>query len=372
MRTDKTAGCKPIETMPKKDNARKEGAQTRIEQLVDILLREKDIPEKSVEKLHEWIADPEKREKKSEALSKFFNEDFNYSESKVYAREMWPKVARRLGFEEELLENVILRSETAPLIAQPRRHTLRRRVAIRVAAVLIPTLVVVGTWGVLNYQAGQIITASTAAGETKEITLPDGSKVTLFDGSDIAYERKFKTGRNVELAGHALFNIVKETTAEGERTPFTVSANDIRVNVLGTVFRMEERDCSDKSYVALYQGSVSVENGGTTELRHGELFTYDKTTKKNTITLLPARDMADNGYKPLLRFEDSSLGNLVTALEANYGVKCVIAEGIDLARGRFSGDLEELPAEVAVDLLTKSNTTYSFTLTGDSITVTRK
>lgn len=363
--------------MSNRDNTRTGKIKITIEDIVNILFSDRILPEKSVEELRRWLSDPHNREEKSKALYKIFDSDFHYSETHVHARDMWPAIAELLGFDKDLLDTVIRKAEAGPVIVQARKQALRRQIAKIAAAVLIPVTVAVGTWGVLVYRAEQqtiqMVTVSAPGNETKEITLPDGSVVTLSDGSDIVYEAGFKGGRGVELKGHAVFSIVKAIGDDGCRLPFTVSTGGMRVNVLGTVFRVEERESTDISYVALYEGSVDVETGGSTfGLSHGELFTYNKLTGQHTIGLLPAREMSDNGYMPLLRFDNSTLGNLITALEINYGVEAVVSEGIELTRGRFCGDLEGVPVDEAVRLLTKSNTAYSFRYRDGKIIITRK
>lgn len=369
-----TVRYRKIKIMPKKYNTHNKEKQTKIEQLVNLLFKGKDIPERSVERLREWIADPNNGEEKSEALFKIFNEEFNYSEKRDYAREMWPAIAERLGLDEQLLDRVDRKAEIVPLVAQPRKRTLRRRIAISAAAVLIPALVAVCAWAVMDYRAEQLVmvTVAAAVDDTKEVILPDGSKVTLFNGSQIVYERRLRTGRNVELTGHALFDVVKETTEDGERTPFTVSTKDIRVNVLGTVFRVDEWSESDASTVALYEGSVSVEKGETVKLLRGDIYRYDHTTQAANTSIIPAREMLNNDHLPVLRFENSDMDNLMLAMEINYGVKFVVSSGVDVRRSTITADFEDLPLDKAIHMLSLSDKLHKYERKGNKIIITPK
>src|SRR3546814_11678062 len=71
----------------------------------------------------------------------------------------------------------------------------------------------------------------TGTGEMRNVTLSDGSSVTLDTGSAIAVN--YGDGRRGVrlLAGRAWFDV-----AHDERHPFTVSAADARVRVTGTAF----------------------------------------------------------------------------------------------------------------------------------------
>src|SRR3546814_12524306 len=89
----------------------------------------------------------------------------------------------------------------------------------------------------------------TGTGEMRNVTLSDGSSVTLDTGSAIAVN--YGDGRRGVrlLAGRAWFDV-----AHDERHPFTVSAADARVRVTGTAFDVGLDD--DSNDVTLARGGV--------------------------------------------------------------------------------------------------------------------
>ncbi|HEY9578330.1 MAG TPA: FecR domain-containing protein [Rhizorhapis sp.] len=91
----------------------------------------------------------------------------------------------------------------------------------------------------------------TGTGEMRNVTLSDGSSVTLDTGSAIAVN--YGDGRRGVrlLAGRAWFDV-----AHDERHPFTVSAADARVRVTGTAFDVGLDD--DSIDVTLARGGVQV------------------------------------------------------------------------------------------------------------------
>ena len=92
---------------------------------------------------------------------------------------------------------------------------------------------------------------STAPGERKAFTLPDGSRVTL--DADSALNVELGRGRRLlRLArGEAFFRVAKDS----ER-PFVVSAGATRVRALGTEFNVRMGD--HRTVIAVVEGAVQV------------------------------------------------------------------------------------------------------------------
>lgn len=355
--------------------------------IIESLFQE-NLPEYIEDRIYAWLLREENRAEKEAALWAVFDREeaeVPQSEEKRRVLSRFEQVRLILGFPENI--------EAMPIAEQPARNAQSngdsyqvitpnrprrwRAVLPRVAAVFIPIMLFVG--GILLWNAAdaldavvaQEITVRAADGQ-RSVTLPDGSAVRLERGTEISWYDDFITDRAVRLAGEAVFDVVARHDALGSAAPFTVEAGGLTVHVLGTVFRVNDSD-SALSTVSLYEGRVQVKaNDIISDLRSGELFTYDRNTRQHAITLLSAGEMLENGHKPVMRFDNSSLGNLITAIAANYDIELQVADGIDTTTGRFSGDLEGLSIDAAADLLTRSNSTYSFTLMGDSIIVERK
>jgi transmembrane sensor len=95
-------------------------------------------------------------------------------------------------------------------------------------------------------------TFSTAIGENRNVTLSDGSTITL--GADTLIKVALSENeRDVELTkGEALFMVAKDATR-----PFKVHAGDATIVAVGTAFDVE-RD-SDRAVVSVTEGRVVVE-----------------------------------------------------------------------------------------------------------------
>src|SRR3546814_17421332 len=76
--------------------------------------------------------------------------------------------------------------------------------------------------------------SDVCSSDLRNVTLADGSVVTLNKNSELSYPRRFTgSSRTVSLQGEAFFDV--ETDRE---KPFVISVNDVEVEVTG---RSEER-----------------------------------------------------------------------------------------------------------------------------------
>ncbi|UOE51334.1 FecR domain-containing protein [Mucilaginibacter sp. SMC90] len=100
-------------------------------------------------------------------------------------------------------------------------------------------------------------TIETPRGGKYEIELPDGTKVWLNAASSLRYPVSFAgQSREVELTGEAYFEVAKDKTR-----PFTVSASNQKVTVLGTHFNINAYKDEPRIATTLLEGSVKVSYG---------------------------------------------------------------------------------------------------------------
>ncbi len=252
------------------------------------------------------------------------------------------------------------------------------RTPVRVAAAAVLLLGISGVTYLWLNRTGEhpVAEVTLSAGpEVRSIQLPDGSSVELQANSTLTYDEDFTSGRRVHLDGEALLTVEKSTNEAGEAVPFSVTTDDLKVDVFGTVFRVIDPsdDNDQRSIVTLYDGSVSVAaKDGVVTLRHGEECHYDHVAQKSSVGLILAKEMVEHGFMPLLRFDESPLGNIITALTANYGVEFEMPADIDLSKGKFSGDFQAEDLISTLNILTKSSSRLNFMLADDKVVVKRK
>jgi ferric-dicitrate binding protein FerR (iron transport regulator) len=287
---------------------------------------------------------------------------------------MWPALAVRLGFAgyEDALRKF---THTA---GRTKYMPLRRNIALKVAAVLVPALVLVGAWSLWLNKADDTAESSIVAvvapmGEKQTVILPDNTLVTLEGGGSLEYDAEsFLSDRRAKVSGEVLFKVTTATDSNGERMPFTVSTDDLSVRVLGTVIRVRGPDALFDTSVALYEGAVEVASGAAiTELKRGERYALNTKTGDYNVSMIPASEMEENGFKPVMIFQDASLDDILTAMEATYGITFTTTAGINLSTGHYEADFEGLTLTESLDILERASDGLIFSQSGDTITITK-
>lgn len=98
-------------------------------------------------------------------------------------------------------------------------------------------------------------TYATKAGQKKEITLPDGSKVLLNAKSSIKLDKNFnQSNRTVLLEGEAFFDVKHDKTKA-----FKVFTTDFHINVLGTAFNVKAYPDEATSETTLIRGLITMQ-----------------------------------------------------------------------------------------------------------------
>ena len=115
-------------------------------------------------------------------------------------------------------------------------------------------LVVGGGYGWYRWDntPGYVLSVSTAAGEVRQLDLPDGSHVALNFGSTLEV-RYYPRRRELVLnQGEGFFDVAPDTGR-----PFTVDARQSRITVVGTAFNV--RNTPDDVIVKVSHGRVRVQ-----------------------------------------------------------------------------------------------------------------
>lgn len=128
--------------------------------------------------------------------------------------------------------------------------------------------------GQIAYAAGAAHSAelvynvlSTPRGGQYKITLPDGTKVWLNASTTLKYPVVFVGDqRKVEVTGEAYFEVAKDASK-----PFIVTADHVRVEVLGTHFNVNNYSDEENVKATLLEGSIRLHaSSGTRMIKPGE------------------------------------------------------------------------------------------------------
>jgi ferric-dicitrate binding protein FerR (iron transport regulator) len=206
-------------------------------------------------------------------------------------------------------------------------------------------------------------TITTPRGGKYELTLADGTTVTLDAASSIRYPVAF-TGRErrVEITGQVYFEV-----AHNQSKPFRVQASDQTVEVLGTHFNINAYPDEADLRTTLLEGSVRITKAQASAiLKPGEqAITSDQST---LIRVRDADTEAAVAWKEgHFHFSHADIPTVMRQLARWYDVEVAYVGSIP--KRSFSGNINRnTKASVALEILSVSN--VHFKIEGKKIIVT--
>lgn len=174
-----------------------------------------------------------------------------------------------------------------------------------------------------------------AQGETREITLSDGTQLWLNSGSRVFYPERFDgRERRIRIDGEIFADVAKD-----RRHPFIVSASDVEVRVLGTQFSLKSYAENPNIEVALIEGSVAMRAGNPGKsvdytLTPGDMIRYNRTSGSLETYRIDTETYGSWHSNRNLCFVNQTLGDIATDLERRFNVKIII-EGSELAEAQY-------------------------------------
>ena len=188
-----------------------------------------------------------------------------------------------------------------------------------------------------------------------QLTLPDGSKVTLGYNTTLTLAKDFnQNDRQLELNGEAFFEVAKNA-----QKPFVVQSKHLRTQALGTAFLVEAYEHQTGVKVWLTEGKVKVsDTKATTTLTSGQ----------KASTLLEGQISKDNFDKnevtdwksEKLLFDKTSFDKVLVQLSVHYGVQFKVSK-MPASPLSFTGDLSNQSLEESLEIIGAVNH-FSFEL----------
>ena len=245
-----------------------------------------------------------------------------------------------------------------------KKRITKLNLAIYAAVASVALLISIGLWKYVTDNQGELnILIEAPLAQTREVVLPDSSKVWLNGGASLRYGKNYLKDRKVSLTGEAFFDVRKYNKAT-----FRVLVNEFNVEVLGTTFNIKAYK-NQHSEVKLYTGKVNFEVPSLNKkitLKPMEEVTYDPLTKEIQVSSFEKDefDWRSGKYK----FTDKPLKEIIAILNQNYSVTILLSEE-QLGESMFSGAIGK--DEPLVDVLDKIciSTGLNKTIEGDSITL---
>ena len=223
------------------------------------------------------------------------------------------------------------------------------------AAILLPVFIILSAY--LYHENRQITSdemiVSTGIGERANVSLPDGTTVSLNSNSRLSYIPKVynREERKIEFKGEGFFRVTKNVSV-----PFIVNAKGLKVRVLGTTFNLSVRDNAHTAELALEEGSVqllSVKSNKQVVLAPMQKAILNQET--GNITVISDKNAKDASAWRLgeMVFRNTPLTGVLRTIEENYNVKIEINSDVCLA-DKFTGTLPVVNLNEVLEVLEKS------------------
>jgi transmembrane sensor len=227
------------------------------------------------------------------------------------------------------------------------------RTPLRIAASLL-LLVALGVSVAIAVGRFQKVTITTSANERlKNVTLPDGSTVTMNSNTTLSYMKHFLGNtRNVELKGEAFFEVTPDKSK-----PFVIKADEAVIRVVGTSFNVDTKRSPATVEVYVATGIVEVykpeSKNNSVFLHPGEM----GTLSKNVIHSKKASNENAIAWKTgRMDFRDIPLSEAVEMLNKMYRVNIICNEP-DLVNTKVGGRYQypDEPLDTILTILCQQN-----------------
>jgi transmembrane sensor len=266
---------------------------------------------------------------------------------------VWEKLSRiesvagiNLDAEWNVLESRMVESEKVISLQAGRKRSARFYIGrIAVAAMLAVILTFSGIYVVNRYGYKTMATM----GQSEELVLPDGSKVTLNHFSSLKYPRRFSGEiRNIEMQGEGFFEVKSDP-----EHPFVISTRDVDIKVLGTSFNVNAYSENEAVEVIVATGQVAVTRRGevprTIILKPGNKGVYKKTEETLEITQEIDKNYLAWKTRSFI-FVDQTLFDVSMQLNKVYQAEIIIASD-SLKDARITTNFKDQSLDAILNVL---------------------
>ena len=201
------------------------------------------------------------------------------------------------------------------LAESPHKARAVRLRALWVAAAALLLLVGFGFYSLFGEAPAQ--TFANHSHRTEQLRLPDGTTVRLHPQATLAYRASDrKAERRVELTGRAFFDVSHDGRS------FTVTAGEMRVEVLGTSFSVDAR-LKGNERVSVKTGRVLVTAAG-----QKAVLTRGQQASLNHGTLRKSADRAET-LQPVFVFKDTPIREAVDRMAREMDIRIELDPQLD-------------------------------------------
>lgn len=228
---------------------------------------------------------------------------------------------------------------------------------IRIAASILLPLFMFATLYLYNENqllGREEIQISTGKGERTNLTLPDGTIVTLNSDSKLSYMPAIynKGERQINFEGEGYFQVYKDKDC-----PFIIKAEGLNVKVLGTVFNLLVRNEDKIAELSLEEGSVQLSSALTGEgvvLKPEQKAVLNQVNGRITVLTEENIGLSSAWKHGNLIFRNTPLGYVLKTIQERYDVEFKLECSNDCLNDLFTGTVTTSDLNGVLEILEKS------------------
>lgn len=263
------------------------------------------VSARSLEDAGQWLLDLQDHPERFEAFDRWLHSDEEHFEAWAQVNRAWESLDHH-----------------TPTTRQQWPHPARRRLPILAAACVGATAVAAA----LLFNPGWRTDYSTATAQTREVTLSDGSRLTLAPRSAVNVAFNDAVRQVTLVRGEVFFEV-----AHDSQKPFEVRSDDSVIRVLGTAFDVARHD--NGLAVEVRDGTVGVNT--RYRLGAGQRLWIERNSGVATRSNMAASEVA-GWIKGAQFFENASVAQVVEQLE-RYQRGWIVIQDPALANRRVTG-----------------------------------
>lgn len=264
------------------------------------------------------------------------NRDKNAKEEFNRIENLWKASISARGLTTEEIENDWLK------IKSQIDQTKGTKPFLKIAASVFVVIALGITLSLVYFNRG---TQYTAVKEIRDVTLADGSVITLNKGASISLEKDFNNEhREVKFSGEAFFSIAKNPDL-----PFLITVDKAVVEVVGTKFNLKHSKVSGTTEVTVTEGMVQFgSNEKKVAVKVNQSGIYQSKSKNLFVTTIDDPNFLSWKTKTLT-FNDSPLSEVISKLNEVYDQNLEL-DG-DIASCRVTVNFENETPENILNIL---------------------
>jgi ferric-dicitrate binding protein FerR (iron transport regulator) len=320
-----------------RENREKDDSQleNRAERIIETIMYD-NTPHELRAHLVEWFASAENEREKMQALEAYMH--------RTLTPDPVPDEFTKRMFDEFMLERAMYeRAADVPAPGVKNIVPLRRRkwFSFFVGAASTAAVLAIG-YGVMSRYSDwsvpheadvasvvpeiPVMIAEAPEGGSREVVLPDSTKVRLNSGGKLSWPQQFAADeRRVRLEGEARFDVRKDG-----RSRFLVETNTMKIRVFGTIFDVHDNAAEKINTVTLHEGSIEVNIGeNVRKLVPGERLVHRHGTDEIAVAIV------ENVWAAEVVAEMKTLPEIMDMLSDFYGVS-ISFDRATLPAGEYS------------------------------------